>query len=267
MRNLLGWGMSVPLLAIVLVGLLSWSGAVSGADASLLGRPLSIATLEYPPYILNTADGPRGPVVDLVTHSLARMGVTAQISFLPIARGQAELLQGEVDAFFSIKDSPARRRLMLFTPSPLFTQQMVFFVRSQSAFHFDGTLQSMALARVGVVDKTSYGPRLDLAFKNHLFASVEPVVDHETNFRKLLLGRVDAIPCSRAVGLYYLSKLGMQGQIESSGPVIDTVASYLVFTRKQDFSALAARFDAALKQIKASGEARTIWVHYNMSPQ
>ena len=215
--------------------------------------PLRLATLKYPPYITETKAGAQGLVVDVVEAAFARIGQPIQIEFFPIARGQVRLLNGQADAFFSIKKTAEREQTMLFTRKPLMTQDYVFFVRKGSSLRFNGSFDSMTDTKIGVAIATSYGGRFDAAAQAGTFKRLESVTNHETNFRKLIAGRIDAVICSRLVGLYYLDRLAARKKVAISGPVIETTLSYLAFSRQQDFSTLAARFDEALEAMERDG--------------
>lgn len=232
--------------------------------ASADSVPLQIATLEYPPYIFNVAGSPHGPVVDIVRETFSRMGQPANIRIYPIPRGLAKLDRGEVDAFFSIKDTPERRQSMQFPQEALFSQQFVFFTTRNARIRFNGNLDAIADARIGVVEKTSYGPRLDKAIGSGQLHNVQQAVDHESNFKKLLSGRVDLVPCSRLVGLSYLKKLGGEDRVTISGPEVDTTVSYLVFTRARDMRAVSDRFDQAIRSVRRDGTFRRIWGRYHL---
>jgi polar amino acid transport system substrate-binding protein len=217
---------------------------------------LRLATLEYPPYIFATEQGAQGLTVDIVKTAFARMGQSIIIEFYPITRGQHRLLNGEADAFFSIKKTPEREQSMLFPQKPLMSQEYVFFVRKGSPWRFNGNFSSVAEARIGVVGATSYGNRFDSARQTNTFTRLDTATSHETNLRKLLAGRLDMVICSRRVGLYYLERLKALKEVEISGQVVETTFSYLVFTRKQDYTALARQFDQTLDSMERDGTLR-----------
>ena len=244
----------MPRWMTFIVFLLGFVGTPSVADEQLL----QLATLEYPPYITQVDQKPQGFVVDIVETAFARIGRPIQIEFFPIARGQLRLLNGQADAFFSIKKTPEREQTMLFAQKPLMSQDYVFFVRKGSRRHFDGHFASLAGASIGVVSATSYGSRFDAAVQAGAFLRLEPVTSHETNFRKLIAGRVDAVICSRLVGLYYLSLLDGLDAVEVSGPVVETTQSFLVFTRQRDYTALARQFDLTLEGMEQDGTMRRL---------
>lgn len=244
----------MPRWTVFIAFLLALVGTPCVAD----GQPLQLATLEYPPYITQLNQQPQGFVVDIVKTAFARIGQPIQIEFFPIARGQVRLLNGQADAFFSIKKTAEREQTMLFAQTPLMRQDYVFFVRKGSPWRFDGRFESLAGASVGVVSATSYGGRFDAAVQAGSFPRLEPVTTHETNFRKLIAGRVDTVICSRLVGLYYLGLLDGLDAVEVSGPVVETTQSHLAFTRQKDYTALARQFDEALERMEQDGTIRRL---------
>ena len=163
------------------------------------------------------------------------------------------LTHGEADGLFTIKKTPEREATMLFPKTPLIVQDYVFFVRKGSPFRFDGEYASLGQASIGVVNATSYGGRFDEAVKAGKFARLDAAPTYEQTFKKLLAGRVDVVICSRLVGLSVLSTLDAVDQVEISGPPSETTGSYLVFTRKKDWGAVANRLDKALEAMSKDG--------------
>ena len=248
--------------SLVLVFVLCLSGMSAAAERV----PLRLVTLEYPPYITETERGAQGLVVDVVNAAFARIGQPIQIEFFPVARGQQRLLNGQADAFFSIKRTAEREQTMFFTQKALMRQDYVFFVRKGEHRRFNGSLESMADTSIGLVIATSYGSRFDAAVKAGTFKKLDPATSHETNLRKLIAGRVDAVICSRLVGLYYLDRLAELKNVEIGGPVVETTFSYLAFSRQKDFSALAGKFDEALEAMERDGSLRRMLNAYTISP-
>ena len=232
--------------------------ALVGSPGAADEQPLRLATLEYPPYITQVNQQPQGLVVDIVKTAFARIGQPIHIEFFPIARGQLRLLNGQADAFFSIKKTAEREQTMLFTQNALMTQEYVFFVRKGALRRFSGSFDSLADASIGIVSATSYGSRFDSAVQAGVFRKLEPVTSHETNFRKLLAGRIDAVICSRLVGLYYLDLMNGLDDVEIGGPIVGTTLSYLVFTRQKDFTALSRQFDQALENMEQDGTLKRL---------
>lgn len=226
--------------------------------------PLRLATLEYPPYITNTGQGAQGLAVDIVSTAFSRIGRSIKSEIFPVARGQIMLLNGDADGYFSIKKTPERERDMLFTKKPLMTQDYVFFVHKDSRWRFTGSFSSVSNANIGVVIATSYGSRFDNAVQTGTLRKLETVTSHESNFRKLLARRVDMVICSRLVGLYYLGILNGLNEVKVSGPTVETTFSYLVFTRKKDYTALSQQFDQALESMEQDGTLKRLNSAYQL---
>jgi polar amino acid transport system substrate-binding protein len=215
--------------------------------------PLRLATFDYPPYITENDQGAQGLAANVVHEVFSRLGRQVQINFYPFTRGFNMLANRQVDGFFPLKKTPDRESIMVYPTRPLLVQDYVFFIRKDSPWKFDGRLESLAAARLGIVANTSYGPRFDQALHAGLFVHVDNAESHEMNLRKLLAGRVDVVPCSRAVGLYLLKSIDNGDRIALSGPSIETVPSYLVFSPGPDAARLASLFDQAMNRMAQDG--------------
>lgn len=243
----------MPLLRLTLAAIVSIAALLLHAAPGRAESPLQLITLAYPPYITEQEGRPAGPVVDIVREAFRRSGQAVKIDFYPWSRGLSMVSSGQADALFTIKKTPEREQNLLFPAEALLSQDYVFFVRKDSPLRFNGDYASIAAARLGIVRNTSYGARFDAALQQGVFQRLEAANDYLHIFRMLLAGRVDAVICSRLVGLSYLRELKATTQIDVSGPPSETAHSYLVFTRAKNHAALAARFDQALAGMKKDG--------------
>lgn len=226
-------------------------------------EPLRLVTFEYPPYIKQASHGAQGLAVDIVKEAFARMEQPISIELYPWARIVKMTEDGRADGLFTIKKTPARSTTMLFPQKPLLNQDYVFFVLKDSKFQFDGQFSSIADARIGVVYATSYGPRFDNALRRGELKKLDPANNYVLTFRKLLGGRIDAVICSRLVGLEILKNMNAAERVQVSGPPVETVASYLSFTLKHDHSRLAAEFDRTINAMERDGSMRRIFTNYH----
>lgn len=214
---------------------------------------LRLVALEYAPYVTQVEGQAVGLTPDIVREAFSRMGKTVSIEFYPWARMLNMLVHGDADGLFTIKKTPEREATMLYPKTPLIVQEYVFFVRKNSPIRFNGDYASLGKASIGVVNATSYGARFDEAAKAGQFGSLDPAPTYEQTFRKLLAGRVDAVICSKLVGLSVLKRLGGLDQVEISGPPSETTGSYLVLTRKRDLTEIADRLDRVLQEMERDG--------------
>ncbi|MBK9392879.1 MAG: transporter substrate-binding domain-containing protein [Uliginosibacterium sp.] len=224
--------------------------------------PLKIATLDYPPYIVNTDGQASGIVVDIVREAFRRSGQAIEIGFYPWSRSLSLLSTGDVDALFTIKRTAAREVSYRYPKETVISQDYVFFVRKDSKFSFDGSYASIANARIGVVANTSYGARFDEAIRQKFFEKIETAKDYELIFRMLAHDRVDVVICSHLVGLSFLKKIDKANEIIVSGPPSETAYSYLIFTRAYDTSIVSDNFDRAMASMRKDGTISKILKSY-----
>lgn len=215
--------------------------------------PIRLVTFDYPPYVVDSDHGPQGLATSIVSEVFTRIGKQAQITLYPMNRGLSLIANHQVDGLFPLKKTPERDLAMVYPTQPLLVQDYVFFVRKDSPWKFNGKLESIAGARIGITRNVFYSPRLDKALKAGLFANVDSTDSHELNLRKLLAGRVDIVPCSRVVGLHLLQTMPGGDKAVQTGPSIEKVASYLVFSPGHDAAKLAALFDQVMTRMTKDG--------------
>ena len=219
-----------------------------------VAAPLRVVGFVYPPFMYpDERNAPAGPMVEVVTEALRRMGQPASIELLPLARALQQVDSGEAAAMFTVKKTPQREAQYAFSGEPLLIQEYVIFVAQDSTLAFRGDLGVLAMSSVGVVGATSYGAIFDAAAQQGVFKKLEISSSHEANFRKLLAGRMDAIVCSRTVGVEILKQLQATGRVKISGPPIETTQSYLMFNKAAATPQLVAGFDHAIRSMRQQG--------------
>jgi polar amino acid transport system substrate-binding protein len=233
------------------------------APASSEDRPVHLVTFAYPPFVEVTGDKPAtGMMIDTVTAVFSRMGRPMTLETYPLARALRMLEIGEADGLFTIKKTPEREAAYFFPKTHLLTQDFVFFVLADSDIEFNGDLKNMTQASIGVVQNTSYGQVFDTAARSDTFKRLEPALSFEANFKKLLAGRMDAVVCSRIVGMTILKKLNASKQVRVTGPPIETARSYIAFNRSTVTPALVAEFDRVLGAMQKDGTMKAIEQQY-----
>ena len=211
-------------------------------------KVITIATLEYPPFIYSDGDLVKGPIAEKVINTFKKIGVTAKIEILPIARGLLMVKTGQVDAYFTLKKTPERENDLLFTKTPLLQQPFVFFINKNSKIQWNGNLEDIKNYKIGVVSKTSYGPIFDGLVQKGYFTNLDETQNFELNIKKLIAGRIDLVINSYDVGEYLIQKLKADSQIIALNPPIEKINSYLAFTKARDYSILAQQFDKIIEK-------------------
>lgn len=203
-----------------------------------------------------------GMLVDVVKEAFKRTGYSIEIAIMPWARCLADVKSGKIDGIFSVYRTPARQEFLTYADEVLITQVQAFFVRKDSTISFDGDLNKLSELRIGIINETSYGPRLDAALGQGIFKNVDLANSASANIQKLLRDRIDVIPSYRHVVLNSARTLGVAGSIKELSPTIEAIPSYLAFSNKRDYSKTIGAFNQALRSMKQDGTYDAIFNKY-----
>ncbi len=95
---------------------------------------------------------------------------------------------------------------------------------------------------------------------------IDPAPSDISNFRKLLLGRIDLFPIDHDVGLYFLKNnfsAEEQRRIKSQSKAISIVPVYLVVRRTlPNAKEFISRFDQGFQQLSDSGQLERMIEEY-----
>lgn len=203
-----------------------------------------------------------GILVDVINEAFKRTGYSVEIAIMPWARCLAEVKAGKIDGIFSVYRTREREEFLTYADEVLITQVQAFFVRKGSTISFDGDLNKLSELRIGIINATSYGPRLDAALKTGTFKKVDAADSASSNIQKLLHDRVDVIPSYRHVVLDSARTLGVAGSIKELSPAIEAIPSYLAFSNKRDYTKVIEAFNQALRSMKKDGTYDAIFSKY-----
>ncbi|WP_221076792.1 substrate-binding periplasmic protein [Agarivorans aestuarii] len=246
----------LKVLLLVFSILLMQSGKVYAEKIVLAAAAGSIPTS----YIENGEQ--TGILVDVINQVFMRAGYTVEIKLMPWARCLRSVEEGTVDGIFSVYMTAERQTFLSYTSEALITQVQAFFVPIDSPIVFDGDFQQLAEKSIGIINGTSYGPKVDAAIEQGLFKAVDEAQNSKSNVRKLLAGRVDLIPSYRHVVFSTAKTLGAAHHIKQLSPPIEAIPSYLAFTNKRDFSIVIGEYDKALSEMKSDGTYDRIFEKY-----
>lgn len=232
--------------------LLVWM-ALATTGSGVFAETLVLAAANTRPTAFIVDGKPAGMLVDLVTEAFRRTGHTVEIRLMPWARCLAEAKTGAVDGVFSSFKLPEREQFLLFSNEVLTTQVIAFFAMKNSITGFDGDLASLRDAKIGIINGTSYGKRFDDAVKDGVLSHVDRTNSVDSNLGKLALGRVNLIPSYREVLIDAAKHLDLLQHIVEIAPPLESVPSYLAFTKVRDMRQPSYAFDAALMRMKQDG--------------
>lgn len=230
--------------------LLQWTAVFAGTPGSC--ADFHFVTLQFPPLEYeNDKHEAEGAVVEIVRTIMAKMGHTLDIRVLPWTRALQMVRTGQADAIFTAYKNAEREKFLEYSEEVLVAQEVFFYKKKGSPFHFDGRIESIANARVGIVSTISYGQVFD---RYRQFIRLDKANQLSHNFQKLAKGRIDLLPSNYYVAEYTIKQLGLEQQVERVEQLIESVPSYIAFSRQRDLHSLRVQFDAELNKMKTTGE-------------
>lgn len=229
-------------------------------------KDLTFTTQDFPPFNYDINGKVSGPAAEIVRRVCAELDVTCGFRLLPWTRAQQEVRSGKANGIFVVGWNTKRAKWLHFTP-PVVDTEYGFFVATDNALSYS-TLADVSGYRVGV-----YGPsntsnsldkiRADMVDKGLDAITVDMRPDDESGFRKLGLGRLDAVFSNRDVGYALIAKLGLKGKIRYAGHQ-RKLKYYIGFSMEHNDKALLDAFDAAYRKLHQGGEIKRILDEHSM---
>ena len=159
-------------------------------------------------------DGVYGGAYTEIARDLARRaGLALQIKSCPLKRCQFMLEQGAADIMVGLRETPRRDTFLYFLQTPYreHSADRVFYVRTGGNVIIN-EYADIAPLRIGVKWGAEYVRRFDRDWS----VQRDPAKDMEANFRKLALGRIDAVLIPEDQGDALVCELHLDGQLEKA---------------------------------------------------
>lgn len=198
---------------ILLMGLLVVTGCTPPTPEVTLTVTPDLTATPVPANVVRLANGEWAPFMGehlpyygywahITTEAFALEGYTVQYEFYPWARALWTLEVGELEGSPGWAKTPQREQIVQFS-EPLGTLCTVFFHRANYEFDWE-TETDLVGHRIGTMLGHEAYERLQALQQEGLSLNLDPANDQVTNFKKLLLDRVDLVPEVDLVGLYVL---------------------------------------------------------------
>ncbi len=214
-------------------------------------RVVFSANPDYPPYHWAEGDRIVGASVALTGRILDQLGVRWEARFVgPWQRVLKSAEYGEIDLIVSLKPTPEREAYLEFTRAPAFPNPMAVFVPRGRPLKFDRP-EDLVGKRGGRAAGDRFGDAFDRFAANHL--ALEDADSLETNFQKLLGGRIDYVVTGLHTGRAHLLRLDMADRITALPRPVNEGFIHHGFSRKSPCALLVAAVDAKLAAAQRNG--------------
>ncbi len=222
----------------------------------------NLVTLNYPPYEYKQDGKLSGFAAEIVEEAFKRMGHEIKVDVLPWARALQRVKIGSADAIFTAYLTEERTQFLDYSKEVVMPQEVSFFTLKSSPIQYNGDLSVLADSHIGLQIKLSYGDKFDSARKAGLFKKIKAVSRSSSNFKKLLAGRLDVIINNKYGAMYQFKQLGVMDQVRELKPAIQSVPSYIAFSKKRQLSKIRDLFDIELRKMKEEGRWQQIIDNY-----
>lgn len=198
---------------------------------------------------------------DLIVQAMKRAGHDVKVSMVPWARALLMANNGEADLVSSMWKTAERETDYLFS-DPYYVNRVVFAKRTGDVFEFK-TLADLKGKTVGTIRDYSY----DAAFLAATDFKREAVGNNTLNFRKLIEGRIDAMPEDEGVLKYELSKVDAKDREKialTNGALSESTLHMVVPRKRANAEKLIQDFNRGQEEIKRDGTYDKILAAHNL---
>jgi polar amino acid transport system substrate-binding protein len=236
--------------------------AVCHADAHD-NLKVTLTQQEYPPLIMREAPG-GGLLTQIVTEAFKLANVDVNYVAVPNNRAITGAMMGFYEGSYGWAHSAERDAKLLYSNKPIYALRIVFFQKGSNEIPWSN-LTDLHPYRIGITQGNHYSDEFTALIESGRLQT-DPAPSDLSNFRKLLVGRVDLFPIDQDVGQFILKTSFLpedQTKISFQHKSISVVPVYVVIRRDlPQARALMERFDHGFQLLSDSGQlSRMIEAH------
>ncbi|RED53972.1 substrate-binding periplasmic protein [Aestuariispira insulae] len=230
-----------------------WLLAALAGISQARAEKVIITTGEYAPY--NSPDFKHyGLMPRLISEAFRLRGIEVQFRFYPWARAYELSKHGKVNGTAHWYDSAERREDHFYSDNIL-DETVVWFHLKATQFDWN-ELEDVGKYRVGAVQGYTYNAAFYEAIEKGLL-HVEFVPEDTQNYKKLLIGRIEAVPEVIDIGMYILHQNFPRETValvtQHPKPFFQASTHLLLSRQIEDSERLIKLFNEGLAELKASG--------------
>lgn len=221
---------------------------------------LRLNTQDFAPFNYETNGVVAGPAADIIRKICSETNIVCSLHLLPWRRAQEEVGSGIAHGLFVIGWNEERAKSLYFSP-PILNTEYGFFVRNDNPLKFKQNSDVKGYT-VGVFGPSNTATSLEKIKAEIKELTIDMTPDDEAAFKKLSLGRVNAVFSNRDVGYDMMRKLGLKN-IRYSGRQ-QSLKYYIGFSQKFTDKKLVDQFNATFRNLHQRGTIQEILAKYKM---
>jgi polar amino acid transport system substrate-binding protein len=240
---------------------LAWClGVVLAALTPAAAAELILNTQDFAPFSYEVDGAVAGPAADVIRKVCGEVKAACTLRLLPWRRAQQEVQEGKAHGMFVIGWNAERAKWLHFSP-PLLSTEYGFFVREDNPLTFRHNADVKGYT-VGVYGPSNTATALEKIKAEINDITIDMTPDDEAAFKKLSLGRVQAVFSNRDVGFDLVRKLAVPN-VRYAGRQ-QSLKYYIGFSKKSTDTQVVEEFNAAFRTLHRQGVIREILSRYRM---
>lgn len=220
-------------------------------------EPLKLVCDIWPPYQTHYQGTVTGFSTQVVHAVLENMGAKVESTkAFPWQRALEIIRSGDAHALFSANHTPDRETFARYPSEPIVESPWTIWTKDKEI----SQLTDLKGLRIGVVQGYSYTPE----FWNFIetFCDVELVHSDAINFKKLSLGRLDAVAAEYGNGIQIVRSLNVSSIRPIKSITIKTDGLYVIFNKRLVSQSFVDTFSQHLSQFKKSEKYQNLYRSY-----
>jgi len=235
---------------------------------------ITIKSDEWCPFNCEPGSDSPGYMIEVARIIFQKAGHTLIYESMPWSRSIDQTRKGNIDAIPGASKGEVPD--FIFPDEEFGASMTYFFVKKGTSWKYKD-VSSLAKVRIGVQDDYEYGEGIDEYIeKNKNTTSVQAVKSEDPvslNLKKLIKGKIDAVPEDKLVFLYNAKKMGVLDQVEEVGVIptlnmedFEATKVYIAFSPANPKSVEYAKLlSNGIKEMRASGELQKILDKYGLA--
>jgi polar amino acid transport system substrate-binding protein len=224
------------------------------------GAELKLNTQDFAPFNYEVKGVVSGPAADIIRKICSEMKIDWSLHLLPWRRAQDEVANGTAHGLFVIGWNEERAKTLYFSP-PILNTEYGFFVRDDNPLKFkqNSDVKGYTVGTFGPSNTATALEKIKAEIKE---LTIDMTPDDESAFKKLSLGRVDAVFSNKDVGNDMMRKLGIKN-IRYSGRQ-QSLKYYIGFSQKFTDKKVVDEFNNTFRTLHKRGVIQEILAKYKM---
>lgn len=224
---------------------------------SVNAQYIVLGYVDFPPYeFKDDDDKPRGMLVEIVQTLFESADIPLVLKYLPFKRAYLSTKRGEIDGLFNFYKTENRLDSFDYT-EPIIRNPLTFFVLKNAAIEFD-RLDDLKGLKIGIIRGYSYGTVFD---ESQIFIR-EAADSHESNFNKLMHGRIDTYLCDKLAGIHVATKNNLMSELKILPTPLIVMDGHIGFT-KEKHEGVINKINKKIIEMHRNGEIEKIFNQYN----